>query len=335
MKKALAVYAEAEEQTHVELSYGDAINEATKEEMERDKNVIIIAEDIAVSASSGIFGAVDEKRVRSTPISENSFAGMAIGAAMTGLRPIVNLNIANFIHLASDQIINQASKLHFMTGGQMKLPVVFRALMLHNGANAAQHSDRPYSMFMNTPGLKILVPSTPADMKGLLKSAIRDDDPVLIFEDVNLYADTGLVSTDPDYLIPIGKADIKKEGDDITVVSISGCLRPSLAAAEELEEKNGISVEVIDLRTLVPLDKDTILESVKKTGRLIIVDLAHRTNGAAAEIAATIAEEAFDILRRPIQRVTTPDINIPFSPVLEKLLYPNKEDVMAAIEKIL
>jgi pyruvate dehydrogenase E1 component beta subunit len=316
------------------ITYMDAINQALGEEMARDENVILIGEDIALYGARGFYGEVDESRIRSAPISENSFAGMGVGAAITGLRPVVDLTIASFVYLASDQIINQAGKLRFMTGGQVSVPVVFRASMWHNGSNAAQHSDRPYPMFMNAPGLKVLVPSTPSDMKGLLKSAIRDDDPVVIFEDNDLWFIKEEVSDDPDFLVPIGVADIKKAGSDVTVVSIGGCLQPSLAAANKLEAE-GISVEVLDPRTLVPLDKATIIRSVEKTGRLVIVDYAHRTNSAAAEIAAIVAEEAFGSLRGPIQRVTTPDVHIPFSPALEKQLYPSTEDVLTAVKKIM
>ena len=321
-------------ETHSKISYMDAIVQAQKEEMLRDERVILIGEDIAVYGGGELVKTFDENRVRNTPISENSFTGMAIGAAMTGLRPIVDLTIASFAYLASDQIINQASKLRYMTGGQLQVPVVFRIGMYYNIGNAAQHSDRPYPTFMNSPGLKIIVPSTPADMKGLLKSAIRDDDPVLVFEDVNLWAKKELVSTDPDALIPIGKADIKKPGDDVTIVSIGACLPKVLAAANVLEQ-DGISVEVIDPRTLVPLDKESIIKSVCKTGRLIIVDNAHQTNSAASEIAAMVAEQAFEYLRKPIQRLTTPDVHIPFSPALEKPLYPNKDGIVSAVKNIL
>ncbi len=317
-----------------EISYSDAIDIAIKEEMERDESVVFIAEDIAIFADSGVYGDIDRGRIRSAPISENSFSGMAIGAAMTGLRPIVNLNIANFIYLAADQIINQASKLRYMTGGQMRVPVVFRVLMFYNGSNAAQHSDRPYSLFMNTPGLKVVAPSTPSDMKGLLKSAVRDDDPVIIFEDVNVFESTQMVFTDTEYLIPIGKADVKKTGEDLTIVSIAGCL-PVVLEAAYLLECEGVSIEVIDPRTLVPLDKDTIIKSVMKTGRLVIVDNAHRTNSAASEISAIVSEELFDYLKNPIKRVTTPDVNIPFSPALEKSLYPDKDSVVDAVKSIL
>lgn len=316
-----------------ELSYFEAIFEAEQQEMDRDERVVLIGEDIYLYSGSGLLN-VDAKRLRSTPISENSFCGLAVGAAMTGLRPIVDLTIASFAYLASDQIINQAAKLHYMTGGHARIPVVFRASMWHNGSNAAQHSDRPYPMFMNAPGLKVVAPATAADMKGLLKSAIRDDDPVMVFEDNDLWFKRGPCPADPDFLVPIGVADVKRAGSDLTIVSVAGCLPHALEAAERLAE-DGVAAEVIDVRTLVPLDRDTLLRSVAKTGRLVIADYAHRTCGAAAEIAAIVAEEGFESLRRPIQRVTTPDVNIPFAPALEKTLYPSADRIVAAARRIL
>ncbi len=321
------------EPTSTQLSYMDAIVQAQKEEMLRDERVVMIGEDVSIYGGTELVRSFDENRVRNMPISENSFTGMAIGAAMTGLRPIVDLTIASFTYLAADQIINQASKLRYMTGGQIQVPIVFRAGMYYKIGNAAQHSDRPYPFFMSAPGLKIIVPSTAADMKGLLKSAVRDDDPVMIFEDCNLWAKKDLVSTDPDFLIPIGCADIKRPGSDVTIISIGACLPMVLAAAKTLQ-KQGISAEVVDPRTLVPLDKEVLIRSVAKTGRLVIVDNAHRTNSAASEIAAVIAEEAFESLRKPIQRVTTADVHIPFSPVLEKIVYPTAADVIGAVNKI-
>jgi len=316
-----------------EISYFEAIFEAEQQEMDRDERVILIGEDIYLYSGSGLLH-VDAKRLRSTPISENSFCGVAVGAAMTGLRPIVDLTIASFAYLASDQIINQAAKLHYMTGGRARIPVVFRASMWHNGSNAAQHSDRPYPMFMNAPGLKVVAPATPADMKGLLKAAIRDDDPVMVFEDNDLWFRRGPCPADPDFVVPIGVADVKRAGGDLTIVSVAGCLPHALAAADSLAQ-DGIAVEVIDVRTLVPLDRETILRSVAKTGRLVVADYAHRTCGAAAEIAAIVAEDGFESLRRPIQRVTTPDVNIPFAPALEKPLYPSAERIAAAARRIL
>jgi acetoin:2,6-dichlorophenolindophenol oxidoreductase subunit beta len=320
-------------ETHRELTYLQAIVEAQREEMLRDERVILIGEDIAIYGGKGLYDSFDERRLRNVPISENSFTGMGVGAALTGLRPIVDLTIASFVYLASDQIINQAAKLRYMTGGQLRVPIVFRACTYYNVSNAAQHADRPYPFFMNVPGLKIVAPATPTDMKGLMKAAIRDDDPVIVFEDINLWTKKERVPIDPDFLTPIGRADIKRVGSDVTIVAIAGCLPKALAAAEALE-KEGISAEVLDPRTLVPLDKEAVLRSVAKTGRLVIVDNSHRTCSVASEIAAVVAEEGFTSLRGPIQRVTTPAVHIPFSAALEKPLYPNKDGIVAAVRRL-
>jgi len=324
----------AEAETHEKLSYMDALVKAQQEEMFRDDSVILMGEDIATYGGGALFEHFGEKRIWSTPISENGFTGMAVGAAMTGLRPIVDLTISSFVYLASDPIINQASKMRYMTGGQMQVPVVFRACLYYGASLAAQHSDRPYSLFMNTPGLKIIVPSSPSDAKGLLKSAIRDNDPVIVFEDMNLWAKKEMVSTDPDHLVPIGKADIKQAGDDVTIIAIGGAVPKALIAAKALA-KEGISAEVVDPRTLVPLDKATLIASVAKTGKCVIVDNAHRTGSPSSEIAAVISEEAFGYLHKPIQRVTTPDVHIPFSPALEKTLFPDKDTIIDAVKAIL
>jgi pyruvate dehydrogenase E1 component beta subunit len=326
--------AQTQDRVRQRISYMDAIVQAQMEEMQRDERVILMGEDLALYGDGKVLSTFGSKRVWTTPISENSFCGVAVGAAMTGLRPIVALNIASFMYLASDQIINQAAKLHYMTGGQMKVPAVFRCSMYYNYAIAAQHSDRPYPMFMNAPGLKVIAPTSPGDMKGLLKSAVRDDDPVVVFEDSTLWPTKEEVSTDPEKLVPIGTADVKRAGSDITIVAIAGAMKATLAAAMALEAE-GISVEVVDPRTLVPLDKETIIASVAKTGRVIAVDNANRTCNAAAEIAAMVAEEAFEYLKRPIRRLSTPDIHVPFSPVLEKSLYPQKEQIVAAVKQLL
>lgn len=333
MVSATEQLPELQQKKAMKISYMDAIVIAQKEEMSRDDRVVLIGEDISIYGGTEIVKNFDENRVRNVPISENSFTGMAIGAAMTGLRPIVDLTIASFTYLASDQIINQASKLRFMTGGQVQVPIVFRTGMYYKIGNAAQHSDRPYPMFMSMPGLKVIVPSTPSDMKGLLKSAIRDDDPVMVFEDCNLWAKKEIVSMDVDCTIPIGKADVKRIGTDVTVISVGACLSISMEAAETLKNQ-GISVEVVDPRTLAPLDKVTLIKSVAKTGHVVIVDNAHRNNSAASEIAAVIVEEAFESLRSPIQRVTTMDVHIPFSPELESIVYPTSEDIIAAVNRI-
>jgi acetoin:2,6-dichlorophenolindophenol oxidoreductase subunit beta len=323
-----------ESSTHTRMSYLEALVQAQIEELKRDDRVILMGEDIAVYGGGKLVEQFDSTRIWTMPISETSFTGVGIGAAINGLRPIVDLSIASFMYLASDQIINQASKLRFMTGGQIKIPIVFRCCMYYGASIAAQHSDRPYPMFMNVPGLKIISPSSPADMKGLLKSAVRDDDPVLIFEDTKLWPIKGEVSIDPDYLVPIGKADIKREGSDVTVVAIGGAMRPALEAAQALAAA-GISVEIIDPRTLKPLDMDTIIGSVAKTGRLVLVENAHRLCNVTSEIAAIVAEEAFRYLKGPIQRLTAPDVHVPFSPALEERLFPSKDNIIAAIKRIL
>jgi pyruvate/2-oxoglutarate/acetoin dehydrogenase E1 component len=319
--------------SHVRMSYLDAIVQAQIEEMERDERVIMMGEDIAIYGSGDLIERFGEKRIWPMPISETSFTGVGIGAAIAGLRPIIDLNIASFMYLASDQIINQAAKLRFMTGGQVRVPIVFRVCMFYGTSIAAQHSDRPYPMFMNVPGLKIISPTTPADVKGLLKSAVRDDDPVMLFEDMKLWTLKSEVPTDPDVLVPIGKADIKREGSDVTIVAISGAMRATLEAASALAEQ-GISAEVIDPRTLKPLDMDPILHSVAKTGRLVIVENAHRMVSASAEISAIVCEEAFDALRKPVVRLTAPDVHVAFSPVLEQSLFPSKDTIVSAVRRL-
>lgn len=315
------------------LSYLQAIVEAHREEMRRDERVILMGEDIAVYGAQSLFDEFDESRLRNCPLSELSFTGMGVGAALTGLRPIVDLTIASFLYLASDQIINQAAKLRFMTGGQLKVPLVVRASTFYNNRTAAQHADRPYPFFMNVPGLKVLAPATAADAKGLLKSAVRDDDPVLFFEDITLWGKKEEVPVDEDALVPIGKADVKRAGSDVTIVCFAGTVPPSLAAAELLGQE-GIAAEVVDLRTLVPMDKDAILQSVAKTGRLVIVDNSHRVGSVASEIAALVSEEGFDSLRRPIQRVTAPAVHIPYNAKLEKQLFPSRDTIAAAVRRI-
>jgi acetoin:2,6-dichlorophenolindophenol oxidoreductase subunit beta len=320
--------------SHVRMSYLDAIVQAQIEEMERDDRVIMMGEDIAIYGSGDLVERFGADRVWAMPISETSFTGVGVGAAISGLRPIVDLSIASFMYLASDQIINQAAKLRYMTGGQVQVPIVFRVCMYYGASIAAQHSDRPYPMFLNVPGLKVITATSPADVKGLLKSAVRDDDPVVFFEDSKLWPLKNDVPTDRDFLIPIGKADIKRVGDSVTLVAIAGAMRPTLEAAEALAAE-GISAEVIDPRTLKPLDTDTIINSVAKTGRLVLVENAHRMVNASSEIAAIVCEEAFDCLKKPIVRLTAPDVHVPFSPVLEKTLYPQKDQIVRAVKKLL
>ena len=317
-----------------QMSFLQAIREAQLEEMRRDPRVFIMGEDIRTNVFGTAAGFLEEfgpDRVLSTPLSEGGFTGAAAGAAMVGMRVIVDYTIAPFLYVAMDQIISIVAKSSYLYGGQTKVPVVLRSAMFYGNSNAAQHSDRPYPMFMGVPGLKIIVPSTPYDAKGLLKSAIRDDDPVMFFEDGRVWGSKGDVPEE-EYLIPLGKADIKREGSDVTVVAVGGMVPHALAAAKELEADN-ISVEVVDPRSLVPLDKETILASLKKTGRLVAVDVAHRTCSAASEIAAIVAEEAFWDLKGPVIRVTTPDTHIPFSTAMEKGLYPNKDKIAAAVRQ--
>lgn len=315
------------------LSYLQAIVQAQREEMRRDERVILMGEDIAVYGAQTLFDEFDEKRLRNTPISENSFVGVGVGAALTGLRPIVDLTIASFCYLASDQIINQAAKLRFMTGAQLAVPLVVRTSTFYNNRTAAQHADRPYPLFMNTPGLKVLAPSNATDAKGLLKSAIRDDDPVVVFEDINLWGKKEEVPTDEDFLVPIGKAAVRREGGDVTIVSIAGCLPHALSAAAALA-KDGVEAEVIDLRTIVPLDKETILTSVAKTGRLVIADNSHKVGSVASEIAAVVSEEGFESLKKPVQRVAAPQVHVPYNAALEKQLFVSKDRIIEAVRAI-
>jgi acetoin:2,6-dichlorophenolindophenol oxidoreductase subunit beta len=326
-------------------SYLGAIGMAQREAMEADPRVIIMGEDVEANvygtmgggksrADKGdflqMFGA---NRIRNTPISEEVMVGAAAGAAMTGLRPIVDLSYSTFLYMAMDQFINQVAKSRYMFGGQASLPVVFRSAMFYGLSTAAHHSDRPYPMFMNVPGLKIMVPASPRDAKGLLRTAIDMDDPVLSFEACMLWGMKEEVE-DSEFRIPFGVARTVREGKDVTIVAISSAVPQSILAAKTLEAE-GISVEIIDPRTLVPFDSQAVLNSVGRTGRLVIADPANKTCGAAAEISAIVAEEAFDSLKAPIMRVTTPDTHIPFSPALEKQLYPNAEKIAEAVRKTL
>jgi len=327
------------------MSFLGAIGAAQREAMDADERVIIIGEDVEanVYGTTGAGKSRSDKgdflqmygknRIRNTPISEEGIVGAAAGAAMTGLRPIVDLSYSSFLYMAMDQFVNQVAKNRYMFGGQASMPVVFRSAMFYGLNTGAHHSDRPYPMFMNVPGLKIIAPSSPRDAKGLLRSAIDSDDPVLTFEACLLWASKEEVE-DEEFWIPLGVARTAREGTDVTIVAISSSVPEAVAAAEILAEE-GVSVEVIDPRTLVPLDRDAILRSVAKTGRLVVAEPAHRTCGAAAEISALVAEEAFDSLRAKIVRVTAPDMQIPFSPSLEKQMYPTKDTIAAAVRQVL
>lgn len=317
------------------VTYLEAIAAAQRQEMRRDPSVFIMGLDIEANVFGTTGGFLQEfgaERVRNVPLSEAGFTGAAAGAAMTGLRPIVDFNISSFMYVAMDQLISQVAKARYVFGGQASLPVVYRSAMFYHGSNAAQHSDRPYPMFMNVPGLKVIAPSGPLEAKGLLTAAIRDDNPVLCFEDATLWGSRTEVPQG-DVVLPLGTAAVLRPGNDATVVAIAGSVPLSVAAAEQLAA-DGISVEVIDPRTLVPLDRGTILDSVAKTGRLVVVDPAHRTCGAAAEIAACVVEDGFDSLQAGIARVTTPDTHPPFSPTLEASLYPTVERIVAAVRHV-
>jgi pyruvate dehydrogenase E1 component beta subunit len=318
-------------------TYLDAIRQAQFEELERDEAVFMMGEDIVCNVfgtTTGFAEKFGKQRIRDTPISEAGFIGAGAGAAMVGMRPIIDATISSFLFPAMDQIVSIIAKSRYIYGGQATLPLVIRSCLFYGNSNAAQHSDRPYSMFMNVPGLKIITPSTAYDMKGLLKAAIRDDNPVLCFEDSTCWTNKSELPDDPDFVIPLGKGDIKREGTDITVVAVAGAVHLALKAADALA-KDGISLEVVDPRTLVPLDKEIILTSVRKTGRAITVDPAHQTCSAASEISAIIVEEAFDALRGPVLRVTTPDTHLPFSPHIEKPLYPSVERIVAAAKQLM
>jgi len=318
------------------ISYLQAIHDAQLDEMRRDDRVFIMGEDVGwnlLGSTDGFLAEFGPERVRNTPISEAGFTGAAAGAAMTGMRPIVELGLTSFMYCAMDQIVSIISKSTYLYGGQARLPLTLRATMFYGGGHAAQHSDRPLGTFMSVPGLKIIAPSSPYDAKGLLKTAIREDDPVISFEDGRLWTATSEVP-DEDYVIPLGLAEIKRAGTDVTIVAVSGAVRTALAAADLLASE-GVSAEVVDPRSLVPLDYDTILGSVRKTGRLVVTDPSHRTCSPAAEIAATVAEDGFWSLQAPIVRVTTPDTHVPFSPPLEAQLYPSAERIAEAVRQTL
>jgi acetoin:2,6-dichlorophenolindophenol oxidoreductase subunit beta len=312
-----------------------ALREGLTEEMRRDPTVLIMGEDVKIGVfgiSRGLIDEFGEARVRNTPIAEGVIAGAALGAAAGGLRPVADMMMANFLYMAMEPLANQAAKLHYMTGGQITMPAVFLAACGAPGGNAAQHSDSPHPMFMNLGGLKVVLPTTPYDAKGLIKSAIRDDSPVLFFFHGALGGARGEVP-DEEYTVPIGVADVKREGSDVTVVAIGWMVKHALDAAKQLE-KEGIAVEVVDPRSLAPLDGDTILRSVAKTGRLVVVDEARQLCSAASEVAALVAEHGFDTLKAPIIRVTSPNVPIPFSPPLEKAVVPNVERIVQAVRRV-
>ncbi len=313
-----------------------AINDALVEELQRDPRVILFGEDVEISLFGDTVGLHDRfgsKRIRNTPICETLITGMAVGAAAAGYRPVCHMMYGNFLYTGFDAIANQAAKLRFMTGGQIMLPLVYMAVFGGGKSAAAQHSDSMHPILMNLGGLKVIVPSSPADAKGLLKAAIRDDNPVVFLQAGGRGGEQGEVP-DGDYVIPIGVAEVKRSGRDVTIVAIGSMVRTALRAAEELSLE-GVEAEVVDPRTLLPLDEPAIEQSVRRTGRLVVVDEARNSCGAASHIAAVVAERAFDALKAPIRRVTVPDVAIPYSPVLEKAVIPDKDAVITAVRSVL
>jgi pyruvate/2-oxoglutarate/acetoin dehydrogenase E1 component len=321
-----------------QLQYRQALNEALHEEMGRDPMTCVFGEDIGRYGSpfkitEGLYERFGEKRVRDTPISEAGFCGLAVGAAMTGLRPVVEVLYVDFIALAMDQIVNQAAKARYMFGGKAHVPLVIRAQGGGGRGNAAQHSQSLEMWFVHIPGLIVVQPSTPYDAKGLLKSAIRNDNPVVFLEHKLLYNTTGPVP-DEEYLVPIGAADVKRAGDDVTIVATSRMVSFALNAAEKLAQQ-GIEAEVIDPRTLKPLDTESIVRSVQKTGRLVVVNEGHLTGGFTAEVAARVQREAFDWLDAPILQVATEDVPLPYAGPLELEALPAVEDIVNAAQETL
>ncbi|MCX6064310.1 MAG: alpha-ketoacid dehydrogenase subunit beta [Chloroflexi bacterium] len=322
-----------------ELTFAQAIREALDEEMARDEKIFILGED--VGAWGGVFRTTETlfqkyggDRVIDTPLSEEGFVGLAVGAAMTGMHPVPEIMFGDFITLVMDQIVNQAAKMRYMTGGQVQVPITFRATMGGGRSSGAQHSQSWHAWFAHVPGLKVVIPSTPYDAKGLLKTALRDPNPVVFFEDKVMYSKTKGPVPEEEYLIPFGKADIKREGKDVTLVALSRMIQPTLAAAERLAAE-GISAEVIDPRTISPLDKETLIQSVAKTGGAVIVDEGYNHFGTTAELASVIAYGAFDYLDAPVERLGAMDVPVPFSPVLEFATIPDEEKIIAAVHRIM
>lgn len=321
-----------------ELTYREALREALREEMKRDESVFVLGEEIAEygGAYKVTLGLVDEfghERIRNTPLAESAIVGAALGASLVGMRPVAEIMYIDFSLIALDQVFNQVAKFCYMTGGTMKVPLVIRTQGGGGRSAGLHHSQSLEALYTHIAGLMVVMPATPYDAKGLLKSSIRDDNPVIFIENKGLYGEEGMVPEE-EYLVPLGKADVKREGSDITVVAYSKSVIQALKAAETLE-KEGISLEVIDPRTLRPLDEDTILNSVKKTGRAMIVHEACKTGGFGGEIAAIIAEKTFDYLDAPIKRVTALDSPIPFNPKLEDYVLPNEGDIIAGARELM
>ncbi len=323
-----------------QITISEAINEAIREEMRRDETVVLLGEDVAapggvLKVTQGILDEFGPARVIDTPISEAGFTGLAVGGAVTGIRPIVEIMFGDFMTLSMDQLVNQAAKIHYMSGGKFTVPLVVRTTMGAGRRAAAQHSQSLQAWVSHIPGLKVALPSTPYDAKGLLKTAIRDNNPVVFFEDKMMYQQTGAVP-DPseEYAIPFGVADTKREGQDLTIVATSSMVHVALEAADKLAE-DGIEAEVIDPRTLTPLDEETLVASAKKTSRCIVLDEGYRRFGATAELGSVIAEKAFYHLDAPVRRIAAMDVPVPFAPTLEDQTIPNTEGVVGVAREML
>jgi len=322
-----------------EMTYRDALNLALKEEMRRDPSVFVLGEDVALYEGSfkvtrGLLAEFGEERVKDTPISENTIIGVSVGAAMGGLRPVAELMTVNFALLAMDQIVNHMAKIRSMFGGQTSLPMTIRMPGGGGSQLAAQHSQSLETYFMHCPGMHVLYPATPADAKGLLKSAIRDNNPVIFLEHELLYNSKGEVPEDPEFLVPIGKAEVKRLGEQVTIVGYGRMTILALQAAQELEAE-GISCEVVDLRSLAPLDTGTILTSVRKTGRVVVVEECWRTCGLGGEISSRIYDGCFDLLQAPVRRVSGLDVPMPYSRKIEKICIPQTEDIKQAARDVM
>ncbi|MBS11846.1 MAG: alpha-ketoacid dehydrogenase subunit beta [Gemmatimonadetes bacterium] len=321
-----------------QITFGEAVKQGIAEEMRRDESVIIMGEDIG--SAGGVFKILvglreefGDDRVIDTPIAEAGYVGLGVGAALTGMRPIVEIMFGDFIALAMDQIVNQAAKLRYMSGGQATVPMTIRATMGAGRSSAAQHSQSLHAWAAHVPGLKVAIPSTPKDAIGLFKTAVRDDNPVVVFEDKMMYAIKGPVPEEVDP-IPFGVADVKRPGDDVTLIATSSMVLVALAAAEALA-KDGIDCEVIDPRTMVPLDSDTLVESVSKTGHCVVIDEGCQSFGVTAELASVVYAGAFDFLDAPIVRLGAMDVPVPFSKPLEDATIPNEQDVITAVREML
>lgn len=320
------------------IQFREALREAMSEEMRKDERIFLMGEEVAeyngaYKVSQGMLEEFGPKRVIDTPIAELGFAGIGVGAAMNGLRPIIEFMTFNFSLVAIDQVINSAAKMYQMSGGQYNIPIVFRGPTASAGQLAAQHSQAFENWYANCPGLKVVVPSNPYDAKGLLKAAIRDDDPVIFMESEQMYGDVGEVP-EGEYIIPIGKADVKREGSDVTIVTFGKITKVALAAAEELS-KEGISAEVVDLRTVRPIDYETVINSVKKTNRLVIVEEAWPLASIATEVTFAVQRDAFDYLDAPVRRITTADTPLGYAPTLVAEFLPNPERVIKAVKQVM